>query len=384
MGSWFSNIHVRKREGLSAGEVYKCIVKAMQQQGYECVSSIEEADGTLIIADSESSGWISLYSNLISFEVPKQFERIAKPLSAQLNADVLGIADFDSDFLYMNLINAVERVNAWASVGHPLALALLRLPNWGAWKSKVSDIDKFKRSFRAKYVFAEEVLSEMEECLCLPQAFSAASFEDIEEFGTDAEEVKLYFRLTAIEQEDQPPKLILESTPLEPCRLEMLSTVSVRNIGSVSKGLSVYFIGSYVEHDEITFSDVRFLKGNAEGVGGEYIPAELTKMQLRDGQWAYYHHAPDFAIQPNVDERLPMQRQKDLQYERSISLQFTPHGNKRKLLDITVVIMPDENPAGQTAWNVWQEYGSKAEYIRVYNATMNSDVRPPLKEEDFD
>ncbi len=384
MGSWFSNIHVRKREGLAAEKVCEGFVQAMQQQGYECVSSAEDADGTLIIVDSESSGWFSVYSNLISFEAPKEFVEIAKPLSAQLHADVMGIADFDSDFLYMNLINTAEKVNAWAAAGHPFALGLMRLANWRAWKKKVSDIEKFKRSFCTKHVFAEDVLYEIEDCLCLPSAYSAASFEDLEEFGTDAEGMKLYFKLTAMAQEDQPPKLIFSSKPLEHCYLETASMLSVLNNGRASKGLSVYFIGPYVEHDEITFSDVRFWKHNAEDADREYTSAELTKVQLQDGQWAYYYHAPDFVLPPKVDERLPMQRQMDLQSERSISLQFTPHGNKRKLLDITVVIVPDANRAGQTAWNVWQEYGSKAEYIRVYNERMSSDVRLPMRIEEFD
>lgn len=377
MGNWFSNMHIRKKEGLTGGKVTNALLQMMCSQQYEPVELETDADGALIVINSESSEWFSVYSNLIPFVAPAK-KKLAKPLSKELHTDVLCIADYDSDLVYMNLINADERVNAWAAVGQPYALSRLCRLNLGAWKKKVTDFDKFKTSFRAKYLFAEDVLDEIEELLCLPRTYSGASFEDLEEFGTDAKETKLYFRLTALPQQNELPKLRFWSRSLMPCSMETANAVSVLNMGSASKGLSVYFIGSYVEKDEITFSDVCFSGHSDE------IPVELTKIQLQDGQWAYYYHASDLSLPPKIDGRLPMRRQMDMESERKICLKFTPHGNKRKLLDITVVLVPDENPAGQIGWNVWQEYGSKAEYIKEYNARFTSDIHPPLKESDFD
>ena len=74
-------------------------------------------------------------------------------------------------------------------------------------------------------------------------------------------------------------------------------------------------------------------------------------------------------------------------------MRFVPHGNHRKILDITVVLVPDKNPEGQTGWNVWHGWGSKKAFIEHYNAiwderrarSSNPDTLPPiLREEDFD
>ena len=54
--------------------------------------------------------------------------------------------------------------------------------------------------------------------------------------------------------------------------------------------------------------------------------------------------------------------------ERSIGVRFTPNGNVRKFLDITVAFLPQSNPTqGQCAWCVWRHYESKRAYIEAYN-----------------
>lgn len=115
-------------------------------------------------------------------------------------------------------------------------------------------------------------------------------------------------------------------------------------------------------------------------------------MQLPDGQWAYYPHDPGLRIPPRVDERLPPSKQLEVVYERSITVRFVPHGNPRKILDITVVLVPDQNPEGLFGWNVWKEWGSKKAFIKQFNriwdrprASGPPEIFPPiLREEDFD
>lgn len=181
------------------------------------------------------------------------------------------------------------------------------------------------------------------------------------------------------------PKLKQRSYSLTPCYIGEPSVVSGVNVGGASKGLSVYFIGSYVEHEEITFSDVCFVKFR----DGEpfSVPFELNKVQLSDGQWAYYYHNPDYEIPPKVDESLPVVKQRRIETERSITVRFIPHGNPRKILDITVALVPDENINGQTVWNVWHLFGSKKAYVEEYNKPwkgMPNCVKPILKLEDYD
>lgn len=181
------------------------------------------------------------------------------------------------------------------------------------------------------------------------------------------------------------PKLKQRSYSLTPCYIGEPSVVSGFNVGGASKGLTVCFIGSYVEHEEITFSDVCFVKFR----DGETfsVPFELKKVQLSDGQWAYYYHNPDYEIPPKVDESLPVVKQRRIETERSITVRFIPHGNPRKILDITVALVPDENINGQTVWNVWHLFGSKKAYVEEYNKPwkgMPNCVKPILKLEDYD
>lgn len=175
-----------------------------------------------------------------------------------------------------------------------------------------------------------------------------------------------------------------------PCFLGKYSVVSGLNVGGESRGLSVFFVGPYVEHDEITFSDVCFLTGKVNK--RKSSPFELRKVQLADGQWAYYYHDPGFRIPPKVKDGLSLSKQLNESFERSISVRFMPHGNPRKILDITVALVPDKNPEGQTVWNVWYPHGSKRAFIEEYNrrwATLifpgaTLDPNMSLREEDYD
>ena len=163
--------------------------------------------------------------------------------------------------------------------------------------------------------------------------------------------------------------------------------VSAVNVGAGGTGLSVFFLGSYVENEEITFSDT------AIECQDYSAPMQLTKERLDDGRWVYSWRDPNFPLPPAVPKRLPKEKRNRLQWEQRITVCFTPSGNARKMLDITVVFVPTENPHGNTQWNVWQNHGSKKAFIEHYNK-ISKRVRafepdpdqwlPYLKEEDFD
>ena len=100
MGSWFSNIHIRKNETATEETIEKCIGKIMASKHYlPCTSEID-ADGAIAVVVSEDCCWISIYSDLLSLEVPSKCAEIMAPLSSELHTDVLGISCFDSDYLY--------------------------------------------------------------------------------------------------------------------------------------------------------------------------------------------------------------------------------------------------------------------------------------------
>lgn len=385
MGSWFSNIHIRKNEAATEETIEKYISELMAAHQYLPVTSEIDADGAVAIVASGDCQWISVYSDLLSLEDPKKCAEIAAPLSSELHTDVLGISCFDSDYLYLNLINTEDKTDAWIGIGSASGLGIKRRSGIAAWKNKVGDYVRFSASAKKKYIFAEEFLSETEPCFCLPAIQASASYEYLKDLELSEKARYIFFKLPDELKSQELPVLVQRSSSLDPCFLNKPSSINGLNIGGESRGLAVFFIGPYVEHDEITFSDVAFIrfKNNCP----ENTPVELKKVQLTDGQWAYYYHDPDFRIPPKVDERLPVRKRMDAEFERSFAVRFVPHGNPRKILDITVVLVPDKNPAGQTGWNVWHSLGSKAAYIERYNSNwgMHIPVKTQmLRMEDFD
>lgn len=385
MGSWFSNIHIRKNATATEETIEKYVDRIMASKHYLPCASINEADGIIAIAASEDCSWISVYSDMLSLEEPGKCAGMLTQLSSELQTDALGISCFDSDYLYLNLINTADQTDAWVGIGSASGLGIKRRTGIAAWKKKVSDFGKFSESAKKKYVFAEEFLAVVEGCLELPMVRSFASYECLKDFELDKIAKYFYFKLSDEMKSRELPVLVQRTSSLDPCFLDKPSSINSLNIGGKSKGLSVFFIGPYVEYDEITFSEVAFVRRRNNRP--ERTSIELQKVQLTDGQWAYYYHDPDFEIPQKVDERLPARKRIEAEFERSFVVRFVPHGNPRKILDITVVLVPDKNPAGQTGWNVWHSSGSKAAYIERYNRNwgMHTPVKTQmLRIEDFD
>ena len=388
MGSWFSNLHIRRRNTVTGQTVMEFLDQWMKEQGYLTVSA-DEADGTIAIVEYENGQWISIYSDLMSFEDPTQYAKIGVPLSERFHSDVLGISCFDSDYLYLNLLNTAEQTDAWIGIGSAAGLGIKRRSGLSQWKKKVLDFATFSEVAKKKYTCAEEFLAVAEPCLGLPEAQSASSYEYLEDFKLNKIAQYHYYKLPAEMQTKEPTKLVPYMYNMMPCYIGKYSAVSAINVGEGSRGLSVYFVGPYVENEEITFTNVCLVKH--KGGCTEDTPIELTKVQLGNGEWAYYYHDPGFRIPPKVSDQLPPSKQMRAQLDNAIAVRFVPQGNPRKVLDITVVLAPDKYPQNNTAWNVWRPFGSKEAFIKHHNEGKRwwidngmGHVVTLLSEEDFD
>lgn len=372
MSSWFSNLHVRKNNNITETTIAEYIRGLMIAKECLPVSSAEEADGAFAIITDEKSRWYSVYSDLFFFDRPQLFTDYAQPMSVELETEILGISCFDSDYLYLNLIDATKELDAWAGVGSAAGLGIQRRTKVSAWKNNVSDFERFKESFRKKYVYAEELLAEVEECIHLPREYGVACYEYLAESGFSDRAILMYFKLSETAKTEEPPKLVQIMSSHMPFFIGEPHIVKGTNVGGTSRGISVYFLGPYVENEEITFSEVSFIEWkNYQAVE---IPFELKKIRLSDGQWAYYYHDPGYKILPKVDERIPMFKRMRIQIEQSVTVHFVPQGDPKKILDITVVLVPDKNVQGQTACNVWHKFGSKREYIQHHNNIWKDNI----------
>lgn len=387
MGSWFSNLHIRKNGTVTEETIVNYINNLMTARQFLPAESEADADGTVAIVDGEECQWFSVYSDLFSHDDLDSCKAVAMPMSAELHTDVMGISCFDSDYLYLNLFNAEDKTDAWVGIGRGGDFGIKRCTGVSAWKKKVSDYPVFAAKAKEQYIYAEEFLAEIESCIDLPMMQSAASLEYMIDLGLDKKATYLYFKRSDNAEVDDLPKLQLWSYSGMPCFDGKSSFVEALNHGGEGKGLSVFFVGPYVEREEITFTNVKMMKWvRGEAVA---IPIQLEKVQLTEGQWAYYYHDPQYKFLPKAPDRAPIMKQK----ERSIYINFTPVGNSRKMLDITVVFVPDQNPLGQTGWNVWHAHGSKKAFIEYHNKiwkrvraveTNPDSCLPLLKEEDFD
>ena len=124
-----------------------------------------------------------------------------------------------------------------------------------AWKSKVKEFSRFKESLKTEYVFAEEVLDRIEECLSLPAKYSRASVEETDEMADSVISV-LYFKLQDNKITKEKTKLIPSGYSLMPFCDGKPDSISFTNIGGASKGFSLYFAGPFVENEEIRFDEL--------------------------------------------------------------------------------------------------------------------------------
>lgn len=366
MGAFFSNLQIKKTDKLNTDAVAKAVSTLLTQQKYKAVPDKNEADICVVIY-SGNAPWISVCSDGMEVYDDKSAEAVLKPLSAKLDTDVLAISCFDSDYLFLNLINDSENLNAWANIGHNPEGHFPRRTVFSSWKSKVSDIDRFKSTIRAEYEFAEDVLSPLESILNLPAAQGSISESSLDEFENKGVFTCLYFSLPDEAKRKDPAKLAITRFSLTPCKIGEDSIVTAINTGGSSRGLAIAFTGEYVENEEITFTDVK-LEYGFDKTPAKEIPVQLCKREIAKGKWAYCAEIPQFLISDKVNPDLPPKKKADLESGREIGLRFTPLGDPKSVLDICVHLIPLSNPEGQCCWCVWHTDGSKEAYIKHYNA----------------
>lgn len=362
MGTSFSNLQVRRTDKLNTDTIAKAVSALLEQQQYKAVPDQNEADITVIIYNGDSP-WVSVCSDGIEISDDKTSEALLRPLSAELDTDVMAISCFDSDYLFFNLINEAEKINAWANVGSPPEGRLPRRTVFVPWKSKVSDLEKFKSIIRKKYDFAEDVLEPLASILDLPAEQGSFREGSLDEIERTKPFTSLYFTLPDGESQKDPTKLAITRFSLTSCTIGEDAIVSAINIGGSSRGLAIAFTGDYVENEEITFTDVK-IEYDFDKTPRKEISVQLRKQEIAKGKWAYCAEAPKLFVCEKVNPDLPPKKKAELAFGREIGIRFTPLGNPEKVLDICVHLIPLSNPEGQCCWCVWHPDGSKETYIK--------------------
>ena len=383
MGAFFNNVHIRKNDVTTLEVIQENIISMMKNGGYKQVDKSEDADINFDIYFSEGE-WVSLYSDFFEFNDDISIEKMIKPFSEALNTDVLAIACFDSDFLFMNLINVNDETNAWANVGMFEYGPLPRETAYTSWEKKVKDIEAFKNSIEEDYIFAEEVFSSLEDNLELPARQATLMPEMYGDMENQDNLHKLYFAISNEKEPKELPKLAITRYSLMPSWIGKSDCIPVINKGDASTGIVIAFTGNYVENDEITFTNLSLEYGHGENIQ-KFEGLKLEKRQNSKGNWIYYCECPNFPLLPKIKDGLPMSKYMDLEFEKEFVFRYTPQGNSRKMLDISVHFLPMKNPEGQCCWCVWKDCGSKENYIKDYNETWEDSLNMELlNPDDFD
>ena len=354
MGWFFSNLHVRKTAEYDADFFRSTLTEILNAKGYVKKNSPDEADLSLSIYDAGGK-WVSVCSDGLDFYTEETIRDICNPLSESLSADVLTVSCFDSDCLILNRVNKKLDVVAWAKTGSYPELKIRSTP--ARWKDIVTDIAQWKSVLTQKYDFAEDALDGLEPLLGLTSGQGRFCDELITEQFTEGVQT-LYFNLPESASKSEPPKLSFTSPSLMPCEIGKDQCYFVINTGGKTKGVAIAFSGSYVEQEKIRFRDVQ-LEYDLDRYPRKTIPIQLEKRQMQNGQWIYYAELLDFPIREGVKEGLSWKRKSEEEWKRQFGVRFTPEGDPRKLLDITVHFIPLKNPEGQCGWCAWRWYGSK-------------------------
>lgn len=365
MGTFFSNIHVRKSDKYSLERLKEYIVSDMTKKGFTPVAASEESDVSVTIFEPEESEWVSVASDEYNFSTLENIQKITEPISAFFETDVLAAACEDSDYLLLNLVNKADGTDGWINVGSLYGMKMLRRTSLAAWKKKVSDFEKLKEIAYETYVFAEEAFCGAAPLLHMQPAQTGLGPGGLPE--QRAENVYTMAFQAPEGMEKELPKLTIPLFTTVPCKIGESACVFVNNQGGKSKGIGILFFGDYIEKDEIVFENVTF-ESDYGSEKRKVVPITLEKVKCSDGTTGLYWENPDFVISPAVSESVPLMKRMDMESKKAFGVRFTPKGNPRKVLDIRVILIPLENKTeGQVSWYVWRGHASKAAYIEQHN-----------------
>ncbi len=347
MGSSFSNISIRKREGMTQEAVAKALSGLMADRGFAPADE-ESADVSFALFTLPDSQWYTVCENAMLFEDIEDQQKSAGRLSLALDSDALAIFCFDSDYLYLNLINPAKKLDAWASVGSAAGLGIKRRTGLAAWKSALSEPEKFKEAIKKHYDFAEEALEEAAPLLGLPCEQGFCEYELLTELLPDVCVEYLHFAMPAGEKCPLPPVLYCIGRSLTPNESGHPQRLSVVNRGGAGKGIEVLFFGGDLAEKNIVFTDVTLIK-HKKG-DNVHTPVELEKVTLENGESAFRGVVPNYRIPERVSDALPPTTRIRKEYDLEIALRYIPRYEGGGAISFDVVMRPLQNPEGGLLW----------------------------------
>ncbi len=370
MGLFISNVHIRKNDNFDMVKLNNELINMMESKGFRVADEGDEDTISVAICAPSKSKWVSVGSDFFDFANEVDTMAVTESLSKAFETDVLVMACFDSDYLFMNLVNVNDETDAWVNVKNDSAIKSIRRTVLGPWKNKVTDFEKFKNIVKEKRIFVEDVI-----CECEP-LFEMADGQSL--FWGDSEDVVLVLKFAWPEGiAKELPSLNVWLANYMPCRMNDCNVVFAVNQGGKSRGIRVVFDGDFIENDDVVFEDVEFIynKAGANGKVSFSEPVVLEKIKDKSDRTILYWENRNFLIPPRVSDDIPFGKKLDMESVRSFGVRFRPKGNKRKILDLKVYIIPFENyEDGMACWYAWNGHKDKSSYIEYLEENFSNAI----------
>lgn len=350
MGRSFSNIQIRYPEPVESFDTQKLISLLTNGRSLSCTDKEEEADIIINVCMLENSPWITITSDIIDGDVDTQL-KCAQSIANGLQTEVMAISCFDSDYLFLNLVDPKNEKDIWASCGSFPYGKAPRKSNFSSWKNYVPNISDFSRIMRAGYTFAEECLHGLEPMLSLPVSQSMCTIEDE---PADARLIRFYFKLTDKGASGRAPEFKNYNSSLYYNFKDNVNYVSFLNHGDAFRGVAVCLAGPCISKQQIRVKSIELLYIDAHGKRTA-LPVSLEKKTFSNGVAGLYGECPMLRVPSAVPEDLPYMKKTDMEFHRSLGVRFSltadiPDDSVNTLGNLHVILIPLSNFSGQGGW----------------------------------
>ena len=345
MGLSFNNIQLRIS---GAFDPEALVSRLTADKNLTPVESADEADVRIRVLRQPGSQWITVASDLFDAD-PETADSMSRDLAQAFGAPVLTVGCFDSDYLYLNLLDPAHNVDAWAATGRFPGGRAPRRSNFTRWQGYAADVERFRQVMRQRHVFAEECLTDVAQLLSIPvEQLSCLPEDDT----AGAETGVFFFRADSSAELTEPPEFeartynIYYSLDAEPVLASFI------NKGGASRGVGIAFGGPCFDRRKVRIKQMHFQTHDRQGEW-VFTPVELNEITDANGHAWMYGECPSLPIPEAIPDTLPPGIRQKKEFQRMITVRFSAGNHPRQVSgialddDMYIVLIPLANKSGQ-------------------------------------
>ena len=345
MGLSFNNIQLRIS---GAYDPEAIVARLTAGKGLTPVESTDEADIRVLAMKQPGSQWVTIVSDLFDSDT-ESAQSTAQDLAQVFDSPALMVGCFDSDYLYLNLLDPVHHVDAWAAAGRFPGERAPRRSNFTHWQGYVADVERFRQVMRQHHVFAEECLPDVAKLLDIPVEQLSCLPED-EIAGTESS--VFFFRADNSNKTTEPPRFEARMYNMHYHLGAEPVLVSFINEGGTSRGVSVAFGGPCFDRHLVRIERIQFQTHDRKG-RWVLTPVELNETKDVNGHSWMVGECPALPIPEAIPDALPSGAKQEKEFQRTITVRFSAGNHPHKLREIDtgddmyIVLIPLANRSGQ-------------------------------------